>query len=308
LLDHPKANTLDLSALLAAHNPAFGAPFRTWPRNVHTASSLTDRIIKEAAAAIEHKEPVHLRYPIANTDRTVGARLAGKIAERWGNDGLPPHTIRIDLEGSAGQSFGAFMIEGMTMHLRGEANDYTGKGMAGGELVIACPIPSLRKDVIVGNTVLYGATGGTFLAGGSAGERFAVRNSGATAVVEGVGDHGCEYMTAGRVVVLGSTGKNFGAGMTGGIAFVYDPRHRLPVRCHHDFVILETVSSTEDRASLREFVEAHAEATASLVSQAILEDWDEAVTHFWKVIPRASLIVPAGGEVSSEDFAEAGGE
>ncbi|MFU8803153.1 MAG: glutamate synthase subunit alpha, partial [Bradymonadaceae bacterium] len=250
---------------------------------------------------------IKLAYPVFNTDRTVGARLAGKIAGRWGNEGLEPGTIQIDLEGSAGQSLGAFTIEGMRIVLRGETNDYAGKGMAGGELVIACPIPNERHDVIVGNTALYGATGGVFLAGGSAGERFAVRNSGATAVVEGVGHHGCEYMTSGLVAILGNTGKNFGAGMTGGIAYVYDPHTRLPGRCHSDFVILENVSSEDDQETLRKLVLHHQVATKSPVAAAILADWSEAVNDFWKVVPLASLHVPLEGEHEVE-FAEAGGE
>jgi glutamate synthase domain-containing protein 3 len=196
----------------------------------------------------------------------------------------------------------------MRVLLSGEANDYTGKGMAGGELVVSCPLPSERGDVIIGNTSLYGATGGIFMAGGHAGERFAVRNSGATAIVEGLGDHGCEYMTSGLVVVLGRTGKNFGAGMTGGLAFVYDPDKRLPARCHHDFVILESVSSEEDKNRLKALVMRHEVATNSPVARRILSNWDEAMSDFWKVVPLASLNLPRTGELDAEAFAEAGGE
>ncbi len=315
--DHPKANSLDLSALIAPHNAAFGAPYRTWARNVRPAPSLNDRIVTDTRQALDLGQAIALRYPICNTDRTVGARLAGLIALQKGNQGLAEGSVELTFDGSAGQSFGAFCIAGLRLILCGEANDYVGKGMSGGEVAVVPPttLSDGSQDVVIGNTVLYGATGGALLVRGAAGERFAVRNSGATAVVEGVGDHGCEYMTAGQVVVLGPTGKNFGAGMTGGTAYVYDPLGRLPMRCHHDFVILEDLSRAEDMANLRALLERHVAATDSPTARAILDDWSNCARRFWKVVPLASLRIQysdggSGGEVkAAEDQSlQAGGE
>jgi glutamate synthase (ferredoxin) len=195
-------------------------------------ADLDDRLAEEALDELaDYGPPVRLRYAIANTDRTVGARLSGQLAKRYGNAGLPAGSVVVELEGTAGQSLGAFLCNGIHLHLTGQANDYVGKGLGGGEIVLrpqAKTQYTWHENVILGNTALYGATGGALFAAGRAGERFAVRNSGANAVVEGVGDHGCEYMTGGVVVILGETGRNFGAGMTGGLAYVYDPADVLP--------------------------------------------------------------------------------
>ena len=192
---------------------------------------------------------VHLSYAIRNIDRTVGGKLSGELAKRYGDAGLSPHTIVAELRGSAGQSFGAWLLRGLSLRLVGQANDYVGKGLAGGEIVIRPPEEARyvwHHNVILGNTALYGATGGELYAAGRAGERFAVRNSGARAVVEGVGDHGCEYMTGGAVVVLGQTGRNFGAGMTGGVAYVYDNHDMLTARANQQLVSLRRVERPED--------------------------------------------------------------
>src|SRR5439155_711383 len=208
---------------------------------------------------------------------------------RWGGDGLPDDTIRIRCAGSAGQSFGAFLPRGITLTLEGDANDYVGKGLSGGRIVAYPPRRAAfaaEDNVIVGNVVLYGATSGEAFFRGIAGERFAVRNSGATAVVEGVGDHGCEYMTGGRVVVLGRTGRNFAAGMSGGIAFVLDEAHDFARRCNHELVDLEPVDLVGDEAVLRDLLERHAAQTASVVAAALLADWPRAAMRFVKVMPR----------------------
>jgi glutamate synthase domain-containing protein 3 len=197
----------------------------------------------------------------------------------------------VKLTGSAGQSFGAFIVDGLRLELEGEANDYVGKGMAGGEIVIRPPrtAPFTSPQVIVGNTNLYGATGGHFFAAGRAGERFAVRNSGATAVVEGIGDHGCEYMTGGTVVVLGATGQNFGAGMTNGSVYVYDPNGMFPGRINGESVLLESLADGADTRELRALIERHVAMTGSAHARTLLADWDAALPSFWNVIPRAAV-------------------
>ncbi|MFW5966158.1 MAG: glutamate synthase large subunit [Persicimonas sp.] len=283
--DHPKANLVDLSRLLA--DPAPDSPGRrTRERNVRPGRSLNDELVDELRPAVEADTSAQETYAIRNVDRTVGARLSGVIAGRWGNDGLPSATLQLTFEGSAGQSFGAFNIGGLNLRLVGEANDYVGKGMAGGEIVVRPPrdVPARPEDVLVGNTVLYGATGGEAFIAGAAGERFAVRNSGCRAVVEGVGDHGCEYMTQGEVVVLGRTGKNFGAGMTGGIAYVYDPRAAFVGKFNGDFVAVERLDEASSRA-VRTLVERHLELTDSPRAADILADWQTARGHFWRIVP-----------------------
>jgi len=283
--------SIDLSRLLADADPTGARPRRNvQPRNDPLPSETLDDWLCEAAMrAVEQQTPIMLTHAIRNTDRTVGARLAGEIARRYGDAGLPPHTIVCRFEGSAGQSLGAFCINGMRLELWGDANDYVGKGMAGGEIVMR---PSARArfatqdNFIVGNTVLYGATGGALFAAGRAGERFAVRNSGATAVVEGVGDHGCEYMTGGTVVVLGATGRNFGAGMTGGSAFVYDDGEKFLSRLNAELVRAERLANDADAMQLYGLIERHGQQTSSAWAQRLLEQWHTALAQFWKVIPR----------------------
>ena len=282
---------MDLRPLLELP-PSGGARRNVQPANpLPERSPLGDRLWEDARHAVETGQPVVLHYRITNVDRTVGARLAGEIARRYGNAGLPDGTITAVFHGSAGQSFGAFNIRGVHLYLIGEANDYVGKGMSGGEIVLR-PSYAAKYDshnhVILGNTALYGATGGKLFAAGRAGERFAVRNSGAIAVVEGVGDHGCEYMTNGIVVVLGETGYNFGAGMTGGEAYVYDPHHTFLRRLNRDLVAVRRVP-LEVQPLLKDLIREHYEKTGSVRAASILRHWPQAVKDFWQVIPKQML-------------------
>ena len=227
--------------------------------------------------------------PIRNSDRTVGAMLSGKIAKRYGEDGLPAGSIKIRFTGSAGQSFGAFLAKGIDIHLEGDTNDYVGKGISGGRIVVCPPSDATfvaEDNIIVGNTAMYGATGGEVYIRGRAGERFCVRNSGVRAVIEGVGDHGCEYMTGGAVAVLGSTGRNFAAGMSGGIAFVYDYEGDFEIRFNPGLADLEPVADPEDIAILRSMIEDHLNYTGSAPAQRILDDWEDALPRFKKIMPR----------------------
>jgi glutamate synthase domain-containing protein 3 len=245
---------------------------------------------------------------VRNVNRAVGGLLSNAVTRARGAEGLPPETIRVTLRGSAGQSFGAWLAPGVELTLWGDANDYTGKGLSGGVLAVRPPEGATfaaEESVIVGNTVLYGATRGRAFFRGLAGERFAVRNSGADAVVEGVGDHGCEYMTGGRVVVLGRTGRNFAAGMSGGIAYVLDEDGGFGGRCNMELVGFEPCSD-EDEAALRELVEEHAERTGSPVAARVLADWDATLPRFTKVMPhdyKRALAELAGleGEVRYPD-------
>ena len=227
--------------------------------------------------------------PIRNIHRTAGTMLSGEIARRYGSAGLPDDTIRVQFTGCAGQSFGAFLAKGVTLTLEGDGNDYVGKGLSGGRLIIYHPRKSEfvpEENILIGNVCLYGATSGEAFFGGMAGERFAVRNSGATAVVEGVGDHGCEYMTNGLVVVLGRTGRNFAAGMTGGIAYVLDQVGDFPViRCNRTEVDLEPVSDPKDMHLLEDLITRHAELTGSPQAKWILENWQASLMKFIKVFP-----------------------
>ena len=287
LADYPKAATLDLSEILTSADTTGTQPrYHLQERNNREEIPLDDQIIKDAAEAITQKTSIQLSYPIRNTNRTVGARLSGEIAVRYGDAGLPDRTIQCDFEGSAGQSFGAFCISGVQFVLTGEANDYVGKGMAGGELIVKpAPTASFQtyENTIIGNTVLYGATGGALYAAGSAGERFCVRNSGATAVVEGVGDHGCEYMTAGVVVILGETGRNFGAGMSGGTAYVLDEKRQFEKKYNSD-IKLEKVTGETDIKNLMALIQNHAAYTGSQHAENILTNWEAFLPHFWKIV------------------------
>jgi glutamate synthase domain-containing protein 3 len=247
-----------------------------------------DEIIPRALPALERGEPFSLSLPIRNSQRTAGARLSGAIALRYGDAGLPEGTVRLRFTGSAGQSFGAFLAPGVQLSLQGEANDYVGKGMHGGQIAVFPPTQaaySAYRNTIVGNTVLYGATGGSLFVAGRAGERFAVRNSGAQAVVEGAGDHCCEYMTGGMVVVLGETGRNFGAGMSHGLAFVLDEHGSFPQRVNRELVSLERLESAEHEAALRQLIERHHQATRSGRAGHILHQWSGYRSLFWVVVP-----------------------
>jgi glutamate synthase (ferredoxin) len=255
-------------------------------------SELNALLLDEAKGALETGEPIQLNLPVRSTDRTVGATLSGAIAKRYGEWRLPDGTINITFHGSAGQSFGAFNVPGLNLTLIGEANDYVGKGMGGGQIVIRPPLKSqlvASENIIIGNTVLYGATGGSLFVAGRAGERFGVRNSGATAVVEGVGDHGCEYMTSGVVVILGGTGYNFGAGMSGGVAFVLDEGHHLTQKINPDMVQMVRISSQADVELLRLLITRHARLTGSDFAHHILDDWTSRLGIFWKVAPKGTV-------------------
>ena len=242
----------------------------------------------QAAPALERGVRVRIATSVRNVNRTVGTMLGSALTKRWGGEGLPDDTITVALRGSAGQSFGAFVPKGITLRLEGDANDYTGKGLSGGKLAVFPDrdAPFVAEDnIIAGNVALYGATGGEAYFRGVVGERFCVRNSGATAVVEGVGDHGCEYMTGGRVVVLGPTGRNFGAGMSGGIAYVYDPTDAFPALVNYELVELEPLDDA-DREWLRATVERHKEATGSARAELLLDQWESEVEAFRKVMPK----------------------
>jgi len=257
---------------------------------------LAERMLRDTTDAIASKTPLTLEYAVRNVNRSIGARISGEIARRHGADGLPANSLDIRLKGSAGQSFGVWNAKGLNLTLEGDANDYVGKGMNGGRLVVH-PAPGImyqpHEATIIGNTCLYGATGGELYASGLAGERFAVRNSGALAVVEGVGDHCCEYMTGGCVIVLGHTGLNFGAGMTGGFAFVYDRDERFAYRYNNELIDIHLINGEamgQYRAYLREKIERHVELTGSLIGAQILEDFDDYVDYFWLVKPKAAML------------------
>jgi len=289
--EHWKAQGLDLSRLL------YQQPARTHGEANYCCEAqdhglekaLDHQLIELSLVALEHQQPVEIDLPIHNSNRTVGAMLSGEIAKRYGEDGLPPDTIKIHLSGSAGQSFGAFLTKGINIHLEGDTNDYMGKGMSGGQIVVSPPKESqfvAEDNIIVGNVVLYGATGGHVFINGIAGERFCVRNSGVHAVVESVGDHGCEYMTGGVVVVLGKTGRNFGAGMSGGIAFVYDKDGDFKDRFNPGLADLEEVTDGEDKEILQRMVEGHVRFTGSELARKMLADWANCLPRFKKIMPR----------------------
>ncbi|MBF0460419.1 MAG: glutamate synthase large subunit [Magnetococcales bacterium] len=287
-IHHWKAQGLDFSAILRKPDVPANIATRCIQSQDHGIDNVLDlKLVELAERAFNNKKPIEIRLPIQNTDRTVGAMLGGKISRRFGAEGLPAETIVCHFEGVAGQSFGAFNVHGVSLHLQGSANDYVGKGMSGGRIVIS-PHPKstlvAEDNIIVGNTLLYGATGGEAYFRGIAGERFAVRNSGASAVVEGVGDHGCEYMTGGVVVVLGQTGRNFGAGMSGGIAFVYDVRGTFADLYNPAMVTLQSVDA-EDEVSLRALLEKHVHYTGSVVAAHVLAHWQESLPRFFKVMP-----------------------
>ncbi|MCK5268803.1 MAG: glutamate synthase subunit alpha, partial [Spirochaetes bacterium] len=288
-IDHWKANGLDMSLILSQEHIKKDNPLRCTVGQIHDWSLWLDKeLIEKCKPAIENKEKVSFTIPVKNMFRTIGASLSGEIAKRYGYAGLDEDTIDITFEGSSGQSFGAFLSSGMSFRLEGEANDYLGKGMSGGRIVVVPPkgatfIP--ENNIIVGNTLLYGATNGEVFIRGIAGERFCVRNSGAQAVVEGVGDHACEYMTGGIVVVLGTTGRNFAAGMSGGIAYVLDKTQLFDTLCNLDMVDIEPVIEKEDINQLKELIEKHIKYTDSNVAKHIIDNWKEMLPRFVKVMP-----------------------
>jgi glutamate synthase domain-containing protein 2/glutamate synthase domain-containing protein 1/glutamate synthase domain-containing protein 3 len=289
-IEHWKAQHVDLSMVLTTPDvPADVERRRTRGAEPVLDDALDWGLMRQCTPALEQREPIKLGpIGVRNVNRTVGGILSGEIARRFGAEGLPEGTIEISFTGSAGQSFGAWLAPGVTLSLRGETNDYAGKGMSGGVIAVRPPEAALfraEENMIVGNTVLYGATAGRAFFRGLAGERFAVRNSGVSTVVEGVGDHGCEYMTGGRVVVLGPTGRNFAAGMSGGIAYVYDSDNRFAGRCNTELVDLDPVPEADDE-ELRALISEHAQRTGSLVARNILARWEHARERFVKVMPR----------------------
>ncbi len=289
-IDHFKAKGVDLSKLLYQPVPYSQLKYShgKGTNREELQDSLDIELIRLSKEAINSKKPVVIQKTIKNVNRTVGTMLSGEIVRKWGRAALPDKTISLKLTGSAGQSLGAFLAPGVEIRLEGDTNDYIGKGMSGGRIIITPDKKSTFtpfENVIAGNTALYGATGGELFICGIAGERFAVRNSGVTAVVEGVGDHCCEYMTGGVVVVLGGTGINFAAGMSGGIAFVYDPSQLFDTKCNLDMVDIETVWHREDQTMLRNLIETHVNYTGSQHGKFILEDWEAHLPLFVKVMP-----------------------
>jgi glutamate synthase (NADPH/NADH) large chain len=316
-ISHWKAKGLDFSKLFHKPPTVDGVAISHTEKQNHPIDRILDRrLIEQARAALDNGTPVQITETIASTDRTAGAMLSGEVAKRYGNAGLPEDTIAVSLSGTGGQSFGAFLAHGVTLDLVGEANDYVGKGLSGGRLVVRPSDRSAARpedSIVIGNTALYGATSGECYFRGIAGERFAVRNSGAVAVVEGTGDHGCEYMTGGVVAVLGRTGRNFAAGMSGGIAYVLDEDGSFESLCNMSMVSLEPVVEEEmlsereyghggdletsgvveimanlgggDADRLRALIQRHRSFTGSSVADTILANWAEYLPKFKKVMP-----------------------
>jgi glutamate synthase domain-containing protein 3 len=289
--DHWKAQGLDFSRLLHRQESADPSePVYCDREQDHGLEKALDhQLIAQSQPALNKGKAVNIDLPIHNSNRTVGAMLSGKIAKAFGEDGLPEDTINIKLTGSAGQSFAAFLARGININLLGDTNDYMGKGMSGGRIVVQ-PHPDAtfvaEENIIIGNVAMYGATGGEVFIRGIAGERFCVRNSGVKTVVEAVGDHGCEYMTGGVAVILGSTGRNFGAGMSGGIAFVYDKEDCLGISFNDGMADMEAVTDPEDIGILKGLIEDHKKYTGSAPATEILADWDAALKRFKKIMPR----------------------
>jgi glutamate synthase (ferredoxin) len=312
-INHWKAGGLDLSNIL--YKPETGPDVGIYCVNTqdHGLEKSLDitTLVPLCKEAIEERKPVDIILPVQNTNRTVGTILGYHITKRYGAEGLPEDTIRVHFNGSAGMSFGAFVPKGVTMTLEGDANDYLGKGLSGGKIIVFPPRHATfvaEENIIVGNVLLYGATAGEVFIRGIAGERFAVRNSGVNTVVEGIGDHGCEYMTGGRVVVIGPTGRNFAAGMSGGIAYVLAHKDSFKIRCNLGMVDLEEIEDDEDFNSIKTLLNKHVEYTKSTVAKNILDNWKEYQSKFIKVMPKdykrvLAAIKKAREEGTSEDVA-----
>ena len=290
-MELPKTDDVDLSRLFFQFEEKDTSPrYSVVGKNDRPEEwPLDDTILQDARDAISHGSDLVLHYPINNINRTVGGRIAGEIAYNYGDKGLTKGSMTLHFTGTAGQSFGAFCINGLNLYLTGEALDYVGKSMHGGKIVVK-PLDASKfvwsENVIVGNTVMYGSTGGALFAAGQGGERFAVRNSGGTAVVEGIGDHGCEYMTGGTIVVLGQCGRNFGAGMSGGTAYIYDAAKTFERRYNPDMIGIERVAQdSEDAATLKGIIERHLNETGSPQAQSLIEGWNAELPHFWKAVP-----------------------
>jgi glutamate synthase (NADPH) large chain len=288
-VEHWKARHVDLSAILTRPAVPEDWPLHCVEKQDHGLEKALDRqLVELCGEALEHRKAVEVHLPIRNVNRTAGTILSSEVSRRHGENGLAPYTIQVHLQGSAGQSFGAWLAPGVALYLEGEANDYCGKGLSGGFMAIRPPHNATFKaeeNILIGNVALYGATGGEAFFRGMAGERFAVRNSGATAVVEGVGDHGCEYMTRGLVVVLGKTGRNFGAGMSGGIAYVLDEDGSFVSKCNMGMVELHALDDSAEVNHLHALLVRHNQYTGSSVARRILDAWDDYRAKFVKVMP-----------------------
>jgi glutamate synthase (NADPH/NADH) large chain len=280
---------LDLNPLLVKADPGHNAPYCTVAGRNEVPDTLDAQIVRDAAPFLERGEKMQLTYTVANVQRAIGTRISSHIVRRFGMEALAPGHLTVQLKGSAGQSLGAFAVQGLRLELTGEANDYVGKSLSGATIVIR-PSPHLSgRNALIGNTVLYGATAGALYAAGLAGERFAVRNSGAVTVVEGCGANGCEYMTGGTAVVLGPVGFNFAAGMTGGMAFVHDPAGRFLTVVNKESVVVARIASAHWGEVLKGLVETHARETGSPLATELLHDWDRALGDFWQVCPKEML-------------------
>ena len=288
-IDHYKSSGIDLTPILHKVEVTDDVKLYNTEQQDHNLELHLDfKIIKQAHQALFRRQKTHLQLPITNIDRAVGAIVSNEISKIYGADGLPEDTINIDFTGSAGQSFGAFTTKGITFTVHGNTNDYLGKGLSGAKLIIKVPekctiIP--EDNIITGNVTLYGATSGEVYINGKAGERFCVRNSGAKAVVEGIGDHGCEYMTGGITVILGEVGRNFGAGMSGGIAYVLDKEGTFKKSCNAEDLNINRIESEDDAIQLKQLIENHIEATGSPLAKRILIDWANYLPKFKKVLP-----------------------
>jgi glutamate synthase domain-containing protein 3 len=287
--DHWKVRGVDLSKPLFKADPLYETNlYRTRNQIPGLDKQIDNEFIKRARPALEYQIPVQITSSVKNVDRSVGTMLSGEIARKYGDEGLPDGSIRIELTGTAGQSFGTFLAKGIELCLIGESNDYTGKGLSGGKIIIKVPQKATfdpAENIIAGNTCLYGATSGEAYINGIVGERFAVRNSGAKAVVEGTGDHCCEYMTGGRVVILGRIGRNFGAGMSGGIAYIWDPAKDAIKYINPGMVDIEYLIYDEDVEEVKSLITKHLKYTTSKRADFILENWSKQKDNFWKIIP-----------------------
>jgi len=286
-IEHWKTKTIDVSGILYPANTG-NQSYNTETQDHGLEEAIDWQLLKHAEKAIESREPVFANFELKNTNRTVGTILSYEVTRKYHAAGLPANTINYKFKGSAGQSFAAFCTKGLSFELEGEANDYVGKGLSGAQVAIypakeATFVP--EENIIIGNVALYGATAGELFVRGQAGERFAVRNSGATAVVEGVGDHGCEYMTGGRVLILGQTGRNFAAGMSGGIAWIYDPGQSFQLNCNAEMVDLDPLDKGDEQEILS-LLNKHFNLTQSQVAKYILDDWAQQSAHFIKVFPK----------------------
>jgi glutamate synthase (NADPH/NADH) large chain len=288
---HWKSEGIDLSAILAQPEipDEFLGSYAIHEQDHQLHKALDNQLIELAEPALQRGESVRAELPIVNTNRVVGAMLSNQVITRVGPQMLPDDTMRFKLNGSAGQSLGCFLAKGVTLEVEGDANDFVGKGLSGGRVIVYPPKNSsfaAEENILLGNVALYGATSGDAYFRGIAAERFCVRNSGARAVVEGVGDHGCEYMTGGRVVILGAIGRNFAAGMSGGIAYIWDPSRQFAANCNAEMVDLDAVETDADLAELRQLIENHLAFTESPVAAAVLADWTNSVGGFVKVMPK----------------------